>query len=268
MPFLHNRQARKITVRLKILRLLECPMEGRYLYVKLKWGQSVFGPKQEDKTEISSCVNRSVEWRDTFQYEFSFDVDPVVMVQSMHELDDLRKKYASTCQLHMQVKVAKVWMEETVSRELTCAHQDNEAPYSLARTRKYGHVDVHLMDWALAYGSGRSGMVRYLLDGTKAVSFMEVEVSVSWPGGIPGIEDRKSQRDASITNIETLFDDSKEDLIIDPEVNKFVLLEPEASGDDPSGWRDKMSRGMSKPQDWQKEMCNDDKASSMSIGVS
>ena len=57
----------------------------------------------------------------------------------------------------------------------------------------------------------------------------------------------------------------------------------EASGDDPSGWRslsltdavdvivvdlrDKMSRGMSKPQDWQKEMCNDDKASSMSIGV-
>ena len=155
MPFLHNRQARKITVRLKILRLLECPIEGRFLYVKLKWGQSVFGPKQEDKTEISSCVNRSVEWRDTFQYEFSFDVDPVVMVQSMHELDDLRKKYASTCQLHMQVKVAKVWMEGTVNCELTCAHQDNEAPYSLARTRKYGHVDVHLMDWALAYGSGR-----------------------------------------------------------------------------------------------------------------
>ena len=31
--------------------------------------------------------------------------------------------------------------------------------------------------------------------------------------------------------------------------------------------RDKMSRGLSKPQDWQREMCNDDKASSMSIGV-
>eukprot|EP00960_Hanusia_phi_P040808 754660-Hanusia_phi.AAC.1 len=108
MPLLHQRQTRRITVRLKVLRLLECPLDGRYLYVKVKWGQSVFGPKQQDKTEVSTCVHRSVEWRDTFEYEFPLDVDPVAIVQSMSDLEQLRKKHFSSCQLHLQVKVAKV----------------------------------------------------------------------------------------------------------------------------------------------------------------
>eukprot|EP00960_Hanusia_phi_P040809 754660-Hanusia_phi.AAC.2 len=82
-------------------------------------------------------------------------------------------------------------------------------------------------DLCWSAGSGlRAGsrMVRCLLDGTKAVSFMELEVSaamsrrcpsrppsqvnVTWPGGIPAFEDRRAKRDVSISKHENLFDDA------------------------------------------------------------
>ena len=69
----------RMQVTLTVKRLLDCPLDGRSLYVKLKWGSRALWGGKENYTSTKPSQKRTIEWEETFDHECTVFLDTVVL---------------------------------------------------------------------------------------------------------------------------------------------------------------------------------------------
>jgi hypothetical protein len=172
----------KLRVNLTVKRLLDCPLDGRSLYVKIKWAPRAMWGGKMDYTSTKPSQNRTIEWNETFTYECYVLLDTADTSHEEDALAKLRKKQDRMAYLRLSLRKEKV----------------GENPIA-ARKRKLGFVDIPLVDWAILYGNQKEHNIRHLLDGTMSTTRLELAVyphpccpcstarqEVLWVGGMPG----------------------------------------------------------------------------------
>jgi hypothetical protein len=155
----------KIQVRLKIKQLLDCPLQSRKLFVKLKWGRAAVWGVRDEYTETKPCVNRAVEWNQTFNHDCSVYLDGQTLPEDAAKRDKFLEKQPASARLRMSLRM--------------------DSQKSFGKHNRYAFVDVNLVEWALAYSDGRTHSHRLLLYGTNSTSYLEIEVTIIWLNAAP-----------------------------------------------------------------------------------
>mmetsp|Transcript_59065 Transcript_59065/g.140493 ORF Transcript_59065/g.140493 Transcript_59065/m.140493 type:complete len:292 (-) Transcript_59065:115-990(-) len=160
----------KLRVTVGVKRLLDCPLQGKSIYTKLKWGHRTLWGGRDDATQPVVCKDRNVVWNEAFTSEC------VVFVAEEQERDDPDAR-------------ARILARQPSSGFLRLSVRKDSGKGMQAHKR-YGFLNVYIIDWALAYGGppppGEEGhTVRRLLDGTKSTSYFEVQVAIQWLDPMP-----------------------------------------------------------------------------------
>eukprot|EP00281_Chroomonas_sp_CCMP1168_P032328 CAMPEP_0206236474 /NCGR_PEP_ID=MMETSP0047_2-20121206/13738_1 /ASSEMBLY_ACC=CAM_ASM_000192 /TAXON_ID=195065 /ORGANISM="Chroomonas mesostigmatica_cf, Strain CCMP1168" /LENGTH=312 /DNA_ID=CAMNT_0053660819 /DNA_START=197 /DNA_END=1135 /DNA_ORIENTATION=+ len=160
----------KLEVEVTIKQLVDCPLQNRDLFVKLKWGRGVWGVR-EDLSTTQPCTNRIVEWNDTFKHQCAVYIEGPALPEDQQKRELLLKKQPSSAYLRMSLRKQ--------------ADKDSESKPFAGKNKRYAYVDVNLVEWALAYGDGKMHTDRRLLHGTNANSYLTLEITIRWPVDSP-----------------------------------------------------------------------------------
>jgi hypothetical protein len=94
-----------LRIALKAKQLLNCPLEGKKINVRLKWGKHTLWGGQRNETSSEPCINRKVLWGDdknTFEYECKVYLENS-MPNDPESRDRLFKRQPSSARLSISV---------------------------------------------------------------------------------------------------------------------------------------------------------------------
>jgi hypothetical protein len=94
-----------LRVTLKAKQLLNCPLEGKKITVRLKWGKNTLWGGQRNETNSAPCIDRKVTWdedQNTFEYECKVYLENS-MPNDPESRDRLSKRQPSSARLSISV---------------------------------------------------------------------------------------------------------------------------------------------------------------------
>ena len=94
-----------LRVTLKAKQLLNCPLEGKKITVRLKWGKSRPWGGQHNETSSEPCINRTVSWdadKNSFEYECKVYLENSI-ANDRESRDRFSKRQPSSARLSISV---------------------------------------------------------------------------------------------------------------------------------------------------------------------
>mmetsp|Transcript_44157 Transcript_44157/g.69043 ORF Transcript_44157/g.69043 Transcript_44157/m.69043 type:complete len:317 (+) Transcript_44157:97-1047(+) len=195
-----NGREYKLKLFLTIKSLSDCPLQGK-LYVKLKLGHSNLWKIFEAATLSVPCVDRTVEWDAKFEIP-----ECSVFVGNLEELQGAGGKKAHK-QLGPEQRKLLLSKQPSAGHLRLSVRQESEKVYK--QHKRYGFLNIDLIDWALAYGDSASHDQGLLVNGTKKVSTLAVNIRIEWLGEQPACVGKRS--DNTLSTEQSFFADAKED---------------------------------------------------------